>query len=73
MRNNTQNITAHHSSDANTSGSEKCGFMSEIKDYAAGLCGLKKTKEQIDFCANVCCRIKDLESYCHYVRHNHMK
>lgn len=34
--------TACHSSNANASGTEKCGFMSGMKDNAAGLCGWKK-------------------------------
>lgn len=45
-RNNMQSTTtACHSSNANASGSEKCGFMSGMKDNAAGFCDL--TKKQI--------------------------
>lgn len=36
--------TMCHSSNANASGSEKCGFMSGMKDNAAGLCGIEKEK-----------------------------
>lgn len=38
--------TACNSSKANPPGSEECGFMSEMRDNVAGLCGFKRKNRQ---------------------------